>query len=180
MQRSRTLSAARLNRYRLLRTPRPYRHPRINCSIRRLTVCALRPCCWCSGGITRGHSIRCFRGGGQVSITSSCCPAFSSPASCLTRGRHNIVSVISMHGEPCVSSLCITVYCCSRCCLPLSFTGTGTPPGFYGLHRLTHFRGPSVNLTAVLGLIGTTILSALSYRYFETPFLRMKSRFTVK
>ena len=47
----------------------------------------------------------------------------------------------------------------------------------YLAHRLTHFRGPSMNLTAIIALISTIALSFLSYRYFETPFLRLKRHF---
>jgi peptidoglycan/LPS O-acetylase OafA/YrhL len=51
-------------------------------------------------------------------------------------------------------------------------------------HRVSVYY-PSVDLnahrelTALLALIGTLMLSALSYRYFETPLLRLKRHFTV-
>ncbi len=47
-------------------------------------------------------------------------------------------------------------------------------------HRLTHSHGPSLNLTSLIALTGTLLLSFLSYRYFETPFLRLKRHFIVK
>jgi peptidoglycan/LPS O-acetylase OafA/YrhL len=61
---------------------------------------------------------------------------------------------------------------------------------YYGLsahvtHRLSLWL-PGVELnahrevTAILAFIGTLILSALSYRYFEAPFLRLKRYFTIR
>ncbi len=47
-------------------------------------------------------------------------------------------------------------------------------------HALTHHRGPAVNLTALLALAGTTILSYASFRFYETPFLRLKRFFTAE
>ena len=44
-------------------------------------------------------------------------------------------------------------------------------------HSLTHHRGASINLTAMLALVGTTILSWLSFRFYETPFLKLKRFF---
>ena len=45
--------------------------------------------------------------------------------------------------------------------------------------RLTDHRGPSVQLTAAIALIATTLLSFASYRYYERPFLKLKRRFMV-
>ena len=64
--------------------------------------------------------------------------------------------------------------------------------GFYIFHlmfkdvyaALAHWLAPAMadttNLTAIVGLVGTTMLSFLSYRYFETPFLKLKRYFVTK
>lgn len=64
--------------------------------------------------------------------------------------------------------------------------------GFYVFHDVFHglWMGIAKNivkgklgaeaLSAVFALVGTTVIAYLSYRYFETPFLRLKSRFMVK
>ena len=46
-------------------------------------------------------------------------------------------------------------------------------------HIFTNASDAAVNyITAAVALIGTLLLSYLSYRFFETPFLRLKDRFT--
>ncbi len=65
--------------------------------------------------------------------------------------------------------------------------------GFYVFHDIPHtfyltlagmFPGANSNiyglLSGALALGGTLLLASLSYRYFETPFLRLKSRFTLQ
>lgn len=44
--------------------------------------------------------------------------------------------------------------------------------------RYTWLGGFEAEVTSLYGLVGTTGIAYLSYRYFETPFLRLKSRFT--
>lgn len=46
------------------------------------------------------------------------------------------------------------------------------------LVRSTRLGGFEAEVTSLFGLIGTTVIAYFSYRYFETPFLRLKSRFT--
>jgi peptidoglycan/LPS O-acetylase OafA/YrhL len=62
--------------------------------------------------------------------------------------------------------------------------------GFYVFHDIPHVAyimlvsrlfGPLRQdryVVALIALVGTLILSYLSFRYFEAPFLRLKDRFT--
>jgi peptidoglycan/LPS O-acetylase OafA/YrhL len=52
------------------------------------------------------------------------------------------------------------------------------PHGFYEGVAVNHFPNHFQSMTALIGLITTMILAFLSYRYFESPILRMKDRWT--
>jgi peptidoglycan/LPS O-acetylase OafA/YrhL len=54
----------------------------------------------------------------------------------------------------------------------LHFTGL-----FIVLSLLHPARGFNLLLGKVLGLVMTIVLASVSYRWFESPFLRLKSRF---